>query len=61
MYFKSRSSLINLYVATVYCNNEKPLKYVDTQKYLGIEIKSDLTSDLNIMRQVKVYTLEVIC
>ena len=49
MYFKSRSSLINLYVATVYCNNEKPLKYVDTQKYLGIEIKNDCTDDFDII------------
>ena len=36
MCFKSRS-LLNLHVPTVYLN-EKSLEYVETQKYLGIEI-----------------------
>ena len=36
---------VNLCIATLYLN-DKPCKYVDTQKYLGIEIKGILSVDL---------------
>jgi hypothetical protein len=51
MFFKS-STLGKLFVPSVYLNG-KPLDYVTSQKYLGINITNDLSDDSDIIRQVK--------
>ena len=41
-----------LYIPPIYLN-EKPLTFVECQKYLGMNISNDLTDDADLKRQVK--------